>query len=105
MDNIDIDKPFTIEIAGATIAKVTETDNEEMIQAATGTDAAIFTLKEGHLLSGDWVLGRYQVEDRSLLPKKLLWIKASESGAERLQLVYAEKDGESYKLRFTGVHL
>jgi hypothetical protein len=101
MDHLD--NPFTIEIAGASIAKISDND-EELTQAATGDDAAVFTLKNSRLQSGDWILGRYFVEDRSLLPKKLLWVKA-ESDGYRLHPVTAEKDGEIYKLSFNGAHL
>jgi hypothetical protein len=100
MDHLD--NPFTIEIAGASIARIGDND-DELTQAKTGDDAAVFTLKNSRLQSGAWILGRYLVEDRSLLPKKLLWVKA-ESDGYQLHPVTAEKSGEAYKLSFNGTH-
>lgn len=90
---------FTIEVNGNSIANV-GADAEHGVQAQTGSDAAVFTLKDGRLHCGDWVLGRSAKEDRSFLPKQVMWFKESEVGRRGVQPVTASEKGESYQLRF-----
>ena len=98
MDSLD--SPFTIEINGHPIAKVGD-DTEDRTQAKTGSEAAIFTLKDKHLQCGDLILGRSVTEDRSFLPKQVLWFKNSEENHKKVQPVTAQEKGESYQLKFT----
>jgi hypothetical protein len=93
---------FTIELNGSPVAKVGN-DAEDRVQAKLGTEAAVFTLKNGRLECGDWVLGRNLTEDRSFLPKKVLWFKATEDNAKAVQPVTAHEDGDSFKLKFAGM--
>ncbi|PSN66939.1 hypothetical protein BS50DRAFT_378688 [Corynespora cassiicola Philippines] len=102
MDNLD--STFTIEINGSPICNLPG-DVEEPVQAKVGSssDAAVFTLKDGHLQCGDWILGRALAENRSMLPKQVLWFKLGDK--ERAQPVAAHADGSSYSLRFSGAPL
>ncbi|KAF9740107.1 hypothetical protein PMIN04_007368 [Paraphaeosphaeria minitans] len=96
---------FIIEIDGKPIAKV-GSDTEDRMQATTGPDAAVFTLKDQRLRSGDWVLARATVENRSFLPKPVRWFKTGTEG-EKLPVhpVTAHEDGTSYKIRFANAGL
>ena len=74
MDSFD--SPFTIEINGKPIAKISDTE-QSRTQAKVGAagDAAVFKLQDGSLSCGGWMLGRNKTEDRSFLPKQVLWFK------------------------------
>lgn len=93
--------PFTIEIEGVPIAEV-ENNDQDLIQATLGANAAVFTLKESRLTCGDWYLARNKSEDRSLLPKQVLWFKATADSQGRAQPVTAKKNGEVYQISFAG---
>lgn len=93
--------PFTIEIGGTPIAKVDDS-NPQPIQATLGHNAAVFSLKDARLKCGDWLLARNRSEDRSLLPKQILWFKAGSEGDERVQPVTARQDGDNYQIQFSG---
>lgn len=95
--------PFTIEIDGTPVAKVEETTHRP-IQATLGPDAAVFTLKDHRLVCGDWALARNKSEDRSLLPKQVLWFKLGPESDERAQPVSARKEGDEYQIRFAGMY-
>jgi hypothetical protein len=95
--------PFTIEVNGKPICSI-DTNAEDYTQAKVGTDAATFTLKDGRLQSGEWFLGRNLTEDRSMLPKKVFWFKAGPEIENRVQIVTASRNGESYQLKFAGMY-
>lgn len=99
-----LDAPFTIEINGRPIAKVTA-GSDERPQATLGTadDAAMFTLKDGVLECDGWMLGRNVTEDRSLLPKKVMWFKTESENKGQVHPVAVEKNGEEYKPTFHGM--
>ncbi|KAL5116698.1 hypothetical protein ACEQ8H_005447 [Pleosporales sp. CAS-2024a] len=101
-----LDTPFTIEINGRPIAKVAS-GSEERPQATLGTaeTAAQFTLKDGVLECDGWMLGRSVSEDRSLLPKKVMWFKRESENKAQVHPVAVEKSGEDYKPTFHGAHL
>jgi hypothetical protein len=99
MENLD--RPFTIELNGSPIARVDD-NAEEMTHAKTGSEPAVFTLRDGRLQQGDWVLGRFMVEDRSLLPKRVLWFRP---GNQMVQPVVAHQDGGNVKLKFADATL
>ncbi|KAK3203315.1 hypothetical protein GRF29_112g842039 [Pseudopithomyces chartarum] len=95
---------FTIEVDGTPIAKVGP-DAEDRAQATTGPDAAVFTLKDGRLRSGDWVLARPTREDRSFAPKPVRWYKASaEDDKLPVHPVSAHEDGDTYQIKFASMH-
>lgn len=91
-----LSKSFTIELDGSPIAKVGP-QAEDRSQATTGPDAAVFTLKDGRLQSGDWLLARPTVENRSFAPKPVLWFKPADDLS--IHPVTAHKHGTSYKIK------
>lgn len=108
MDSFD--PPFTIEINGKPIAKVSDSD-QSRTQAKVGAagDAAVFKLQDGSLSCGDWMLGRNKTEDRSFLPKQVLWFKVNGKGEdtdskEQILPIALEKSGDAYKPKFNGMH-
>lgn len=95
--------PFSIEINGKPIAKISDSKaTRTQAKVETGAEAAVFELKKGRLSCSGWMLGRNTTEDRSMLPKKVLWFKMSEDQEQRIQPVAAEKEGDSYVLKFAG---
>ena len=94
-----LSSPFTVEVNGAPIAKVAD-DAGDSVHAETGEEAATFTLSDGCLKSGDWILGRPVKEDRSFLPKQVLWFKEGEMPAKMIQPVTAHQEGDSYVVKF-----
>lgn len=107
MDSFD--SPFTIEINGKPIAKVSDSD-QSRTQAKVGAagDAAVFKLQDGSLSCGGWMLGRNKTEDRSFLPKQVLWFKVegeNTDSKEQILPIALEKSGDSYKPKFNGMHL
>jgi hypothetical protein len=107
MDSLD--SPFTVEINGKPVAKISDsasTKTQAKIEA--GADAAVLTLQEGRLQCGDWLLGRNKTENRSMLPKQVLWFKMGEDGVtpdntSQVLPVAAQKEGDAYKLTFNGM--
>jgi hypothetical protein len=92
--------PFTIEIDGNPIAKVDGTA-EDRTHAKIGKEAAVFELKNSRLQCDGWILARSKPEDRSFLPKRVMWFKA-ESDAP-VHTVTASQDGDSYQLKFASM--
>ncbi|KAJ5099620.1 hypothetical protein N7532_006621 [Penicillium argentinense] len=84
---------------------VVKDGNEDKTHACLGPDPAVFTLVDGHLESGDWILGRSLVEDRSLLPKRVLWFNKQSTRTDMVHKVLAFPDGDSYRLEFLGAPL
>lgn len=108
MDSFD--SPFTIEINGKPIAMVSDSD-QSRTQAKVGAagDAAVFKLQDGSLSCGGWMLGRNKTEDRSFLPKQVLWFKVeggeNTDSKEQILPIALEKSGDSYKPKFNGMYL
>ncbi|KAL1596295.1 hypothetical protein SLS60_008940 [Paraconiothyrium brasiliense] len=94
-------EPFTIHINGKPVASVTP-NADNVVQAQLGSEPATFTLKDGRLVSGDWILGRNLTEDRSMLPKKISWFKEGTEPATRLHAVTVFEEGGEHKLKFGG---
>jgi hypothetical protein len=90
--------PFTIEIDGKPVTAV-PAGAEDRTQATIGTDAAVFELKNSRLQSDGWILARSRVEDRSALPKMVLWFKADSDLP--VHAVTATQDGDEYQLKFS----
>ncbi|KAI8400139.1 hypothetical protein FOFC_18962 [Fusarium oxysporum] len=78
-------------------------NGEPMIQAQPGDPAAIFELRDGRLFSGEWALGRLNFEDRSMMPKRVLWRKRE--AVEELQPVQVQDFGGPPELKFSGAGL
>ncbi|KAB8214218.1 hypothetical protein BDV33DRAFT_209460 [Aspergillus novoparasiticus] len=77
-------EPFPISIGDFYIAKVYDSNlAASRVQAKTGNrdDAAIFTLTDGVLRSGDWILSCAMAEDRGLRPKAVYWFRKVEDAA------------------------
>lgn len=105
LTNMDsLDSPFTIELNGSPIANV-GSDAEDKTQARTGSEAAVFTLKDGRLQYGEWILGRNKTENRSMLPKEVCWFKSGVDDEKRVKPVAAHQDGDSIQLKFGGSSL
>lgn len=101
MDSIP--SQFTIEINGKPIAKVDD-GAEDHTQAKLGQGAAVFTLKDSRLQSGDWIIGRNWTENRSFGPKKVSWYKGNAGNEEQVQPVTAKKEADTYQLIFTSTN-
>ncbi|KAF1957861.1 hypothetical protein CC80DRAFT_469885 [Byssothecium circinans] len=100
MDSLNT--PFTIEVNGSPIAPATA----DRAPAQTGTEPAVFTLKNGRLQSGDFFLSRATREDRSFLPKPVLWFKADAEGNDKAaKPVTVQQEGEKYLIKFANASL
>lgn len=91
---------FTILVDGKHIAKP-EQKNEEMFQAQSGDEPAIFELKDDHLVCGDWTLGRWVVENKSFQAKPVMWRKNEEASRE-LQPVKVRDGANGPEISFSG---
>jgi hypothetical protein len=100
MNNIPV--PFTIEIDGKPIAKA-DVGAKDHTQAKLGQEPAVFTLANGRLQNGDWIMGRDFTENRSFLPKKVSWYEANAENELRVQPVLAKKEANNYQLIFTSM--
>lgn len=96
--------PFTIAFNEQYISPA-PSEGSELTQATLGSEPASFKLENGRLQSGDWYLGRNLTEDRSKLPKKVFWFKATPENAKFCKPVEARKEGDAYDLRFGGAPL
>lgn len=92
---------FTIQINDQPVCLV-EDSSEPRIHASLGTSPAVFSLIDGRLESGDWILGRFLVEDRSLNPKKVFWFKKQDTDLKLVQKTLAVPNGDSLVLVFAG---
>ncbi|KLP05021.1 uncharacterized protein FFB20_02279 [Fusarium fujikuroi] len=90
---------FMIIVGGKPVANPRD-NGEPMIQAQPGDPAAIFEFRDGRLFSGEWALGRLNYEDRSMMPKRVLWRKREE--VNDLQPVQFQEDGGPPELKFSG---
>ncbi|PVH94869.1 hypothetical protein DM02DRAFT_538546 [Periconia macrospinosa] len=93
---------FTIQVGGSSIAAPANSVDEKHQAKAGDSQPAIFSLQNGRLQSGDWVLGRAWAEDRSFGPKMVFWFKASDCG-DQVQPVTAEQEGETLRLSFSSI--
>lgn len=92
--------PFCILVNGAPVTKpILEGDDTVQASIIGSSEAAIFTYDpiNGYLQSNGDYLGRNLIEDRSLLPKKLVW-----SSDPRVLLPVNPDENDSGKLRFSG---
>ncbi|KAF2646321.1 hypothetical protein P280DRAFT_502937 [Massarina eburnea CBS 473.64] len=97
---------FTIEVGGSPIAPAVADSDSDRSQAKTGSEAAEFTLKDGRLQSGGYFLGRSTIEDRSFLPKPVLWFKAGGDGSDKaVKPVTAHQEGDKYLIKFQNASL
>ncbi|KAJ5587871.1 uncharacterized protein N7459_003636 [Penicillium hispanicum] len=99
-----IERPFTVTVNGQTVTKADE-NGEAQIHASLGPEPAVFTLNQGRLECDDWYLGRSLVDDRSLLPKRVLWFKKDATGPSLIHSTTAVAADGSYKLLLAGAPL
>ncbi|KAG5660052.1 hypothetical protein KAF25_003574 [Fusarium avenaceum] len=87
-------------------------DREEYFQAEAGgphpgPPPAVFEVRPVpgglNLVSGEYALGRHQVEDRSLMPKRVGWCKRDHS--QMLQPVQVRPGNDGLELSFSGAKL
>ncbi|WZH49730.1 uncharacterized protein QYS62_010937 [Fusarium acuminatum] len=94
------------------VSPESQASEEEYFQAeAGGLDSgpppAVFEVQGGHrglqLVSGEYALGRYQIEDRSLMPKRVGWCRKNQS--EMLQPIEIRDGNTGPELSFSGAKL
>jgi hypothetical protein len=92
------------------VSPESQASEEEYFQAeAGGLDSgpppAVFEVQGGHrglqLVSGEYALGRYQIEDRSLMPKRVGWCRKNQS--EMLQPIEIRDGNTGPELSFSGI--
>ncbi|RMZ73581.1 hypothetical protein GMOD_00008113 [Pyrenophora seminiperda CCB06] len=96
-------KPFTIEIEGKPVTKADASLEEPEHATTAGSEPAVFQLKNGRLECEGRILARRQIEDRSLLPKRVYWFP--QDCQDPTHEVMAFEDGDEYKLMFAGAPL
>ncbi|KAM0192688.1 hypothetical protein ACHAPA_005789 [Fusarium lateritium] len=104
---------FTIFVDGRPVVSPEgQGDGEEYFQAQAGgpnpgPPPAVFEVQPGfnglQLVSGEYALGRYQVEDRSLMPKRVGWCRREQ--AQMLQPVQVQDGNSGPELSFSGAKL
>ncbi|CAI6341140.1 unnamed protein product [Periconia digitata] len=97
-----LDNSFSIQVGGSFIAPPSNSAGEKHQAKVGDSQPAIFSLQNGRLQSGDWVLARAMAEDRSFGPKMVFWFKA-DSCEGKIHPVAAEQEGESVRLTFNGM--
>ncbi|KAK2871838.1 hypothetical protein FQN49_002781 [Arthroderma sp. PD_2] len=93
-----IDGSFTIDVNGKPVTSIQGTDTESFTPASVGGEPAVFTLTDGRLVSGDWYLGRYLVEAKSLAPKPVMWFKKEDTSPDAIYPCQASQSGGSCEL-------
>lgn len=95
---------FIIEIDGRSISKfngpVDERNGQLCKLVEGGSEPAVFELREGRLMSDGHLLTRYYIEDLSLMPKRVLWLKPDDRHNQ--PDVVAQKNGDDYSLTISG---
>lgn len=92
---------FTIQVGGSSIAAPSDSADQKHQAKVGDSQPATFSLQNGRLQSGDWVLARAAAEDRSFGPKRVFWFKADD--CEGVQPVAAEKAGDAVRLSFNSM--
>jgi hypothetical protein len=102
---------FAIFVGGRPVVRPEgQGDEEEYFQARaggpnSGPPPAVFEVQpfdEGlQLVSGEYALGRYRIEDLSLMPKRVGWCKRNQ--AHMLQPVQIRQGGSGPELSFSGM--
>jgi hypothetical protein len=95
---------FFIEIDGRPISKFNGTVDDwsgELCKLVEGgSEPAVFELRGGRLMSDGHILTRHHIEDLSLMPKRVLWIRPDDRANQHK--VVAEKNGDDYSLTISG---
>ncbi|KAB8225725.1 hypothetical protein BDV33DRAFT_198135 [Aspergillus novoparasiticus] len=97
---------FIITLDGTPIAKNINPDEDQIHAETDHNNPAVFTFNNGLLESDGWYLGRLLIEDRSLLPKRVLWHKKrGEIGEDLIQKTSIEDQGGNLVLQNGGTVL
>jgi len=95
---------FIIEVDGRPISKFNGFVDDWGLQVCKlvegGSEPAVFELRGRRLMSDGYVLNRYAIEDMSLMPKRVIWIKLGDPGD--IPNVVAKKNGDDYSLAISG---
>ncbi|KAM0231669.1 hypothetical protein ACHAP5_010985 [Fusarium lateritium] len=104
---------FTIFVDGRpVVSPESQASEEEYFQAqaggpTSGPPPAVFQVQPSYnglqLVSGEYALGRYQVEDLSLMPKRVGWCKRHQ--AQMLQPIQVQDGNTGPELSFSGAKL
>ncbi|KAH6951529.1 hypothetical protein DER45DRAFT_648410 [Fusarium avenaceum] len=104
---------FTIFVGGRpVVSPENHGDREDYFQAEAGgpypgPPPAVFEVQPGpqgiQLVSGEYAFGRHQVEDLSLMPKRVGWCKRNHS--QMLQPVQVRPGNDGPELSFSGAKL
>jgi hypothetical protein len=93
---------FSITIDGTPVA-MPHTSPDERPQAEAvgrgGNRPAIFEIENEHLVSGPLVMGRSSMEDRSLMPKRVIWCSKDDMYEVQPVRVEMNENGPQIKLR------
>ncbi|GKU05499.1 hypothetical protein FLAG1_08615 [Fusarium langsethiae] len=68
-----------------------------------GDRPAVFEIEDEHLVSGPFVMGRHNMEDRSLMPKRVVWCTRNQM--HQVQPVRIEDRGKGPELSLNGGRL
>lgn len=94
---------FSISIDGKPVAmpkgQIEEQTQAQAVGFGNDDGPAIFEIQDEHLVSGPFVMGRFFVEDRSLMPKRVSWFNRERM--DQVQPVHVEfgEKGPEIKLR------
>ena len=99
---MSLPRRFSITIDGLPVA-MPKTDPREHPQAEParhGEEPAIFEIQNDHLVCGPLVMGRLFFEDRSLMPKRVIWSPIHEmEQVQPIQVQEGEDGRPELKLR------
>jgi hypothetical protein len=100
---MSLPRRFSISIDGKPVA-MPKGDPMERPQAQAvnrGEEPAVFQIENDHLVSGPFVMGRQYMEDRSLMPKRVVWCFKDQMNS--MQPVQVEQHGDSPHISLNGM--
>lgn len=100
---MSLPRRFSITIDGMPVA-MPKSDPQERPQAEparNGERPAVFEIVENHLVCGELVMGRSFIEDRSLMPKRVIWSPVQEMN--QIQPIRVEQGEDGPELRLQGM--
>ncbi|RGP69193.1 hypothetical protein FLONG3_7829 [Fusarium longipes] len=96
---------FSISIDGQPIAMPTSVPDRTQAQPVGpgGFQPAVFEVWNEHLVAGPFVMGRVFAEDRSLMPKRVVWCERDDVNQVQPVQVQMGEDGPQIKLSGGGM--
>lgn len=94
MASASITKPFIIQVDDKFVLNPSKDNQEDIVQTRVGDrdDAAVFTLSDGYLTSGDLFMGRHIVEPPApFIPAFIFWMKHRQ-GVQQVQKYGSEQE-------------